>query len=155
MEKLSKKDQMALITKTDVLIGVHGNGLTNEIWMKPGGAVMESQSSRSYLYPCLAVLLPFAKQLALYSTVFDIGGFTRDYQLLTEPLRHAYIPNWNDTVYDWEADVPGFKLSDNFMGTNLEVDAQLVKSLVADLVKEGGKVDKDRKWLGGDSVGAL
>jgi len=43
MEKLSKKDQMELISKTDVLIGVHGNGLTNEIWMKPGGAVLESE----------------------------------------------------------------------------------------------------------------
>lgn len=45
MEKLSKKDQMELISKTDVLIGVHGNGLTNEIWMKPGGAVLESEFS--------------------------------------------------------------------------------------------------------------
>ncbi|KAL7413708.1 hypothetical protein BDY24DRAFT_49095 [Mrakia frigida] len=128
MEKLSKKDQMALISKTDVLIGVHGNGLTNEIWMKPGGAVME---------------------------IFDVGGFTRDYQLLTEPLRHTYIPIWNDTVYDWAADVPGFKLSDNFMGTDLVVSPTLIRDLVADLVKDGGKVDRNRKWLGGDSVDAL
>ena len=87
-----------------------------------------------------------------FGTVFDIGGFTRDYQLLTEPLRHQYLPIWNDAVYDWAADVPGFKLSDNFMGTNLMVSAELVKGLVEDLVKEGGKVDKDRKWLGGDMV---
>jgi capsular polysaccharide biosynthesis protein len=45
MEKLSKREQMALVTKADVILGVHGNGLTNEIWMKPGGAVIESEWS--------------------------------------------------------------------------------------------------------------
>lgn len=43
MELLSKRDQMRLISQADVIIGVHGNGLTNEIWMKPGGAVIESE----------------------------------------------------------------------------------------------------------------
>lgn len=43
MERLSKKDQMELVSKADVVLGVHGNGLTNEIWMKPGGAVIESE----------------------------------------------------------------------------------------------------------------
>ncbi|KAL7410113.1 hypothetical protein BDY24DRAFT_187218 [Mrakia frigida] len=118
MEGLSKKAQMELASKADVLIGVHGNGLTNEIWMKPGGAVLE---------------------------IFDVGGFTRDYQILTEPLRHTYLPIWNDTVYDWTTDAPGFKFSENFTGTNLVVSASLVRELVLDLVKEGGKVDRNRK----------
>lgn len=43
MEKLSKREQMALATRADVVLGVHGNGMTNEIWMKPGGAVIESE----------------------------------------------------------------------------------------------------------------
>lgn len=42
MELMSKRDQMRLVSQADVVIGVHGNGLTNEIWMKPGGAVIES-----------------------------------------------------------------------------------------------------------------
>jgi capsular polysaccharide biosynthesis protein len=44
MELLSKRDQMDIVTKADVVIGVHGNGLTNAIWMKPGGAVIECAS---------------------------------------------------------------------------------------------------------------
>lgn len=35
---------MDIVTKADVVIGVHGNGLTNAIWMKPGGAVIECAS---------------------------------------------------------------------------------------------------------------
>lgn len=41
------------------------------------------------------------------------------------------------------------------MGIDLVVSPTLVRDLVQDLVKEGGKVDRNRKWLGGDSVGAL
>ena len=41
------------------------------------------------------------------------------------------------------------------MGTNLTVDAELVKGLVQELVKVGGKVDKDRKWAGGDDAGGI
>lgn len=55
---------------------------------------------------------------------------------LTEPLNHVYYPIWNDKVYDWAADVPGFKLSDNFQGTDLEVSASLVKGLIANLLEQ-------------------
>ena len=221
---------MELVSKTDVLIGVHGNGLTNEIWMKPGGAVLESElssPSRSTAQTTRRAdfFLPLFSSVTLLA-VFDIGGFTRDYQIvrtllisvdfpsnqrqkttrrtfpfpilrlislsfqqLTEPLHHIYLPIWNDTVYDWAADAPGalpisslphislpfpllspaassvvysadfslshflffplgFKLSDHFAGTNLVVSANLVRDLVVDLVKEGGKVDRNRNtWM--------
>ncbi|CED83753.1 Glycosyltransferase AER61, uncharacterised [Phaffia rhodozyma] len=125
METMSKKDQMELVSKADIILGVHGNGMTNELWMKPGGAVIE---------------------------IFDVGGFTRDYQLLAEPLKHEYFPIWNDKVYAWADDVPGFKLSDNFMGTNLQVSATLIKELVEKLLGPGGSVDINRKWEGGDTI---
>ena len=40
-EKLSLKDQMALVANTDILIGVHGNGLTNLLWLPEHGATVE------------------------------------------------------------------------------------------------------------------
>lgn len=72
----------------------------------------------------------------LFSAVFDVGGFTRDYQLLTEPLHHSYFPIWNDKVYDWAADVPGFKLSDNFQSTTLSVSAPLIRGLIEELLEQ-------------------
>ena len=41
MEKLDFESQVKLIRKTDLLIGVHGNGLTHTIFMKPHSAVCE------------------------------------------------------------------------------------------------------------------
>ena len=35
-------DQLQLLFRTGVLVGVHGTGLTNQVWLKPGhGAVVE------------------------------------------------------------------------------------------------------------------
>jgi hypothetical protein len=41
MEEYSMQEQMAIAAQTDVLIGVHGNGLTHMLWMAPKGFVCE------------------------------------------------------------------------------------------------------------------
>ncbi|KAL0959222.1 hypothetical protein HGRIS_014500 [Hohenbuehelia grisea] len=41
MEFLSKREQFAISTRTNILMGVHGNGLTHQMWMRPGGKVLE------------------------------------------------------------------------------------------------------------------
>lgn len=35
------EQQVRLVAGTDILVGVHGNGLTNALWLRPGGLVLE------------------------------------------------------------------------------------------------------------------
>jgi len=41
LEKMTIKDQILLMCNTDILVGVHGNGLTNLLWLPNTGAVIE------------------------------------------------------------------------------------------------------------------
>lgn len=41
MEDYDAKEQIQLAMETDVMIGVHGNGLTHQFWMKPHSRVLE------------------------------------------------------------------------------------------------------------------
>lgn len=43
---LSPREQIDLFAQTTILIGQHGAGLTNMIWMQPGGTVIEIQPPR-------------------------------------------------------------------------------------------------------------
>eukprot|EP00475_Leptophrys_vorax_P040563 TRINITY_DN7543_c0_g3_i1.p1 TRINITY_DN7543_c0_g3~~TRINITY_DN7543_c0_g3_i1.p1 ORF type:complete len:460 (+),score=109.40 TRINITY_DN7543_c0_g3_i1:95-1474(+) len=40
-EKMSFLDQMRSVQDADVIMGVHGNGLTHVLWMKPGSTLVE------------------------------------------------------------------------------------------------------------------
>jgi hypothetical protein len=63
MEDIGKKEQFALSSRTNIIMGVHGNGLSHLMWMPRGSSVVE---------------------------LFWPGGFTRDYQLMTKPLGHTH-----------------------------------------------------------------
>lgn len=41
METIGKKEQFALSSRTNILLGVHGNGLSHLMWMKSGSHVIE------------------------------------------------------------------------------------------------------------------
>nr|XP_019050410.1 hypothetical protein I302_00842 [Kwoniella bestiolae CBS 10118]OCF29340.1 hypothetical protein I302_00842 [Kwoniella bestiolae CBS 10118] len=44
LEELSRRDQFALFADADIIFGVHGNGLTHEMWMPTGGIVIEREN---------------------------------------------------------------------------------------------------------------
>ncbi|WWD20513.1 hypothetical protein CI109_104989 [Kwoniella shandongensis] len=72
MERLHRTDQFCLALKADIMFGVHGNGLSHQLWMKPGGAVME---------------------------IMAVGGFARDYAILSEMMGHEYhAVHYNTTL---------------------------------------------------------
>jgi capsular polysaccharide biosynthesis protein len=52
---LSFPEQITLFANTEHLVGLHGAGLTNSIWMSEGAKVTEIFSSR-YMVPCFATL---------------------------------------------------------------------------------------------------
>ena len=85
MERMSPREQMRLVSKADILIGVHGNGLTNELWLRPGGAVIESAHSRRLCSKLCPSMLT-RPDLPCHSPVMDAGGFTKDYQVVRPDL---------------------------------------------------------------------
>ncbi|WVR08387.1 hypothetical protein IAU60_005442 [Kwoniella sp. DSM 27419] len=72
MEKMSRSDQFCLALRGDVMFGVHGNGLSHQLWMRPGAAVME---------------------------MMPVGGFARDYAILAEMMHHEYHAVHHNTTF--------------------------------------------------------
>ncbi|KAG8221356.1 hypothetical protein J3R82DRAFT_1528 [Butyriboletus roseoflavus] len=71
MDKLSHAEQFRLAGRTTIMMGVHGNGLTSLVWMKPSpkATVIE------FFYP---------------------KGFARDYEYTTRLLGMVHYGVWND-----------------------------------------------------------
>ncbi|KAG6810988.1 hypothetical protein H0H92_009527 [Tricholoma furcatifolium] len=63
MERMTVKEQVELAARSTVLIGVHGNGLTHQLWMAP--------SHRSAVFE-----------------IFDPEGFLFDYEMLARNVGH-------------------------------------------------------------------
>lgn len=71
MESLNFEEQVSAVQKTDLLIGVHGNGLTHSLFMKPRGSVCE---------------------------IFVPGlPFIWDYYTLSKMMSHEYLCIFNGT----------------------------------------------------------
>ncbi|KAM6492022.1 Protein of unknown function (DUF563) domain containing protein [Amanita muscaria] len=72
MEKMDLREQIELAAKTTVMVGVHGNGLTHQLWMpsSPWSTVMEILRPKSYVF---------------------------DYEMLSRNAGHRHYAVWNDT----------------------------------------------------------
>lgn len=72
-ELLTKEDQLQVASKSTIMLGVHGNGLTHLVLMNPNR----------------------------YSSVVEIfypGGFAHDYEWTTRALGMRHFSIWNDTI---------------------------------------------------------
>jgi hypothetical protein len=120
MDKLSRVEQLSLAGRTTVMMGVHGNGLTSLVWMKPTprSTVME------FFYP---------------------GGFAYDYEYTTRALGMVHFGFWGNRysvfvsrhlvltrVYSYftGADVPPVAYPEGFQGNEIPIDGALVARLV-------------------------
>ncbi|WVW83994.1 hypothetical protein I302_106019 [Kwoniella bestiolae CBS 10118] len=117
METLSRVDQFCLALKADVIMGVHGNGLSHALWMKPGSAVLE------FMFP---------------------GGFARDYATVAELMRHDYYAIHNDTVFTkdkWlKPDGWGVGAIQGFHSTWIPLDGKWIAGLIR-------KIAQDKKGM--------
>ncbi|OCF60709.1 hypothetical protein L486_00347 [Kwoniella mangroviensis CBS 10435] len=117
METLSRVDQFCLALKADVIMGVHGNGLSHALWMKPGSAVLE------FMFP---------------------GGFARDYATVAELMRHDYYAIHNDTVFTkdkWlKEDGWGVGAIHGFHSTSIPLNGKWIASLIR-------KIAQDKKGM--------
>ncbi|WRT66462.1 uncharacterized protein IL334_003421 [Kwoniella shivajii] len=117
METYSRLDQFCLALKADIIMGVHGNGLSHALWMKPGSAVLE------FMFP---------------------GGFARDYATVAELMRHDYYAIHNDTVFTkdkWlKDDGWGVPAIDGFHSSWIPLNGKWVSNLIRKIAQE--KKDK-------------
>lgn len=105
-ETLTKEEQLQVIAKTTILLGVHGNGLTHLVFMPPTrfSAVIE---------------------------IFYPGGFAHDYHWTARALGMPHFAVWNDT-YLTHPDEPKVAYPEGFQGDSIPVYGPLVAKIVED-----------------------
>lgn len=130
-EEFSAKELFVVMASTAVLIGVHGAGLTNMMWMRPGSVVVEIryppnlQEPRSQLYEILA------NRLGHTYVQIDMKHLT-----LEEFSNENAAPQSDmDTIYTAimkVIEIPSqLTLSQNNSGTMIGISVRVVPLLVA------------------------
>ncbi|EKM54175.1 uncharacterized protein PHACADRAFT_257832 [Phanerochaete carnosa HHB-10118-sp] len=107
-ELMTKEEQLALVSRTTVLLGVHGNGLTHLIMMSP---------------------TPVSTVIEL----FFPGGFAHDYEWTARALGHKHFAVWNDTYHTYP-NLPWVDYPEGFQGTRIPVHAPTVAQIVEDRI---------------------
>ncbi|KAL5492147.1 hypothetical protein ACEPAI_3594 [Sanghuangporus weigelae] len=105
MDKLSRAEQIALAGRTTVMMGVHGNGLTSLLWMRPSprATVIE------FFYP---------------------GGFAFDYEFTTRALGMTHFGVWDNETFT-QPKVPNHAYyPEGFQGNEIPLDGAVVARLV-------------------------
>jgi len=110
LEGMTKEEQIQLAARTTILMGVHGNGLTSLVWMRP----------------------------TPHSAVFEFfmpGGWFRDYEITARSLGIMYRGFWNDTSFSY----PGFQGRDvnGFHSAQIPLHAAYVVDQVKKALQRG------------------
>ncbi|KZP22516.1 hypothetical protein FIBSPDRAFT_1043561 [Athelia psychrophila] len=103
MDLLSRKEQLELSARTTIMMGVHGNGLTSLVWMKP----TQRSTVIEFFFP---------------------GGFAYDYEYTTRALGMVHYGFWNDKSFT-SPDVPEVAYPDGFQGNEIPIDGAAVARL--------------------------
>lgn len=104
MDKLNNQQQVRLAARTTILLGVHGNGLSHLLWMKP--------TSRS-------TVIEF----------FFPGGFASDYEFTARGLGIQHYGFWGKDRFT-APDLPEVQYPEGFQGNEIPVDAKAVLEVV-------------------------
>ncbi|ODN99354.1 hypothetical protein L198_03196 [Cryptococcus wingfieldii CBS 7118] len=111
MEKLHRVQQFCLALRGDIMFGVHGNGLSHLLWMKPGSGVLEIMHD----------------------------GFARDYAILAEMMGHEYYAiHTNHTFPEDQWRQPNGWAVDQgpeFHGANIRLDAKWFAGMIEKMAK--------------------
>jgi len=103
MDQLTRIEQFQLAGRTTIMMGVHGNGLTALLWMRPTprSTVME------FFFP---------------------EGFAHDYEYTTRALGMVHYGFWNDQSFT-SPDVPKVNYPEGFQGNEIPIDGAAVARL--------------------------
>ncbi|KAF9075386.1 hypothetical protein BDP27DRAFT_1415184 [Rhodocollybia butyracea] len=113
-ETLTKDEQLQVIGRTTILLGVHGNGLTHLLFMPPTrvSAVIE---------------------------IFYPGGFAHDYHWTSRALGMPHFAVWNDT-YHTHPNEPTVDYPEGFQEDYIPVHGPTVAKIIEDRLD--GKIGK-------------
>ncbi|KIP06293.1 hypothetical protein PHLGIDRAFT_36005 [Phlebiopsis gigantea 11061_1 CR5-6] len=115
MDKLSRAEQLILSARTTIMMGVHGNGLTSLLWMKPTprSTVME------FFFP---------------------GGFAHDYEYTSRALGMVHYGFWGDRAFT-RPDVPEVAYPEGFQGNEIPIDGELVARICVERLSLSEEAD--------------
>ncbi|KAF8067941.1 hypothetical protein FPV67DRAFT_1416086 [Lyophyllum atratum] len=113
MEDLSLREQIELPARSTIIIGVHGNGLTHQLWMP--------ESPHSSIFE-----------------IFDPQGYIFDYELLARNMGHQHYGIWNDTFVTYPEGKwhDGVTTGENFHSKTIPVHAPAVIKLIKERLAE-------------------
>ncbi|KAJ7645633.1 hypothetical protein DFH06DRAFT_591344 [Mycena polygramma] len=106
MEEMSRAEQIRIAVRTTIMMGVHGNGLTNLIWMRPNPR---------------ATVIEF----------FFPGGFAHDYEWTSRALGITHYGFWGASSFT-SPDTPPNLYPEGFQGNFIPIDAAAVGRLCVD-----------------------
>ncbi|KAJ2928109.1 hypothetical protein H1R20_g9004, partial [Candolleomyces eurysporus] len=107
-EHLTKDQQVQAAARTTILLGVHGNGLTHLVWMKP-------------------------TKVSSVIEIFCPPGFAHDYWWTAKSLGMRHWAMWNDTAKTWP-EKPDVNYPDCFQKNAIPVHGPSVAKLIEDRV---------------------
>nr|GAT60749.1 predicted protein [Mycena chlorophos] len=108
-ERLSLDEQVRVASRTTIMLGVHGNGLTHLVLMKPN-------------------------QLSAVVEIFLPQGFARDYEWTSRSLGMTHYSVWNDTIFAYPNEPPNPGYPEGFHGPMIPLYAPVVAKLIEDHV---------------------
>lgn len=73
------------------MIGIHGSGLTHELWMPPHPKSMVIEA-------------------------FKVDGYARDFGIVAQMLGHRHVSTWNERTFDFGELAPQMIINDGFHG---------------------------------------
>ncbi|KAF9013356.1 hypothetical protein BDQ17DRAFT_1404874 [Cyathus striatus] len=114
-EHMSRVEQIRLAARTTIMMGVHGNGLTSLIWMKPNprSTVME------FFYP---------------------EGFAHDYEYTTRALGMTHYGFWGGEYFTAPG-IPTPSYPEGFQGNEIPIDGEVVARLCVERLSLSSEVD--------------
>ncbi|KAJ8690830.1 hypothetical protein PTI98_012229 [Pleurotus ostreatus] len=108
-EGMTRDQQVRAVSRSTILLGVHGNGLTHLVLMPPS-------------------------RLSTVIEIFYPTGFAHDYQWTATALGMAHFTVWNDT-YHSSADKPDVNYPEGFQGNQIPVHGPTIAKLIEDRVE--------------------
>ncbi|KAJ6620732.1 hypothetical protein B0H10DRAFT_2020318 [Mycena sp. CBHHK59/15] len=114
-EKMNRVEQIQLAARTTIMLGVHGNGLTNLVWMHPTprATVME------FFFP---------------------GGFAHDYEYTARSLGITHYGFWGSASFT-SPDTPVNAYPEGFQGDAIPINGAAVARLCFDRLTLALEVD--------------
>ncbi|KAF9487953.1 hypothetical protein BDN71DRAFT_1404003 [Pleurotus eryngii] len=110
-ERMTKDQQVRAVSRSTIMLGVHGNGLTHLVLMPPS-------------------------RLSTVIEIFYPRGFAHDYQWTATALGMAHFSVWNDTyVYHSAADKPDVNYPEGFQSNQIPVHGPAIAKLIEDRVE--------------------